>query len=857
MQTPTTHYMAYLGLLFWCICSSHFSRAQINYEPFNYGTIAGSLDTLSTFWSAHRAAGSNAVRFEPTGLVAPVGLPNSNGGSLRFTGGAGSREDINRTFTGQNSGNLYVSFLLNIDSLASEDYFFHLNTFTHIARVFIKKQSNTFQIACSKTNSTAIYQGSFNFNTNYLILIKYAFTPSSSNNDTVSLWVLTEPTSTEMDAGTPNNKDFLGTDPNNIFSVCIRQGLTAMTGRMDELRIASTWEDAVGTCVWNTNQTWTNGFPTAQSNVKINSNFTPSSNFSVYNLNLQSQAKLTLNGSELHLHGKISGDGRIAGFNGAGIHVYKPAGTIFFDSLQCEFKTIQLHEHASFTVGSPVKLQAGNNAGTLILNNYSHLNTGHQLAFLSNEFGSARLASLGIGAILTGKIKVEKYIPARRAFRFLSTPLTTENGLAHAWQQHTHVTGNGPGFDSTASKNASIFTLNTQNQNWIPFTNTLTQNLIQGTGYRILIRGDRNTNLYSNNASPTACVLSATGYHQTGDKTYSSNSIPAISDSIGGISLIGNPFPSAINWNVLTKNQISSTYYTWRAQGGSNNKGAYVSYNANGMSSSDGNVNAIISSGAAFMIKTIGSNPSLIIKESDKIAANEGNLILGKNSSANMLIKLYEYDSILTDAFFICKQLNASLLKDPYDSEKWMNPGTSLYGVDSINNNYAIMAISQKQIPKNISLRLTNTELKSYQFHIHTSNEFEKKWWLVDQFLEKKIALDTFTHYAFQITENKASMFEDRFFLTQEKGIENSISKTEIPSFNIYPNPSNGFIQLSSNPKQDIPIYYTLSNLQGQILQIGELESDKKIDCSSIGSGLFILSLQSMKYALNFKIMIE
>lgn len=857
MQTPTPHYMAYLGLLVCCICSSHFSRAQIIYEPFNYGSIAGSLDSLSTFWNAHRAAGNNSVRFEPTGLLAPAGLPGGSGGCLRFTGGAGSREDINRTFTGQNSGNLYVSFLLNIDSLTLEDYFFHLNTFTHIARVFIKKQSNTFQIACSKTNSTAIYQGSFNFNTNYLILIKYAFAASSSNNDTVSLWVLTEPTSTEMDAGTPNNKDFLGTDPNNIFSVCIRQGLTSMTGRIDELRIASTWEDAVGTCVWNANQTWTNGIPTAQSNVKINSNFSPSSNFSAYNLNLQSQAKLTLNGIELHLHGKIGGNGKIAAFNGAGIHVYKPAGTIFFDSLQCEFKTIQLHEYASFTIGSPAKLQAGINAGSLILNNYAHLNTGHQLAFLSNEFGSARLASLGIGAILTGKIKVEKYIPARRAFRFLSAPLTTENGIANAWQLHTHITGNGPGFDSTNSKNPSIFSLNAQNQNWVAFTNTLTQNLIQGAGYRILIRGNRNTNLYSNNALPTACVLSATGYHQTGDKTYSSNSIPSISDSIGGISLIGNPFPSAINWNVITKNQVSSTYYTWRAQGGSNNKGAYVSYNANGMSSSDGNVNAIISSGAAFMIKTIGSNPSIIIKESDKIDANEGNLILGKNSSANMLIKLYEYDSILTDAFFICTQLNASLVKDPYDSEKWMNPGASLYGIDSLNNSYAIMAISQKQIPKNISLRLTNTELKSYQFNINLNSEFEKKWWLVDQFLGKKIVLDTFTCYAFEITENKASRLEDRFFLSQENEIENSISKTEIPSFKFYPNPSKGFIQLSTNSIQDKPIHYTLSNLQGQILQIGELEYDKKIDCSSIGSGLFILNLQSMKYAVNFKIIIE
>ena len=857
MQTPTPRNSAPIGLLFLCIVFSNYTQAQLTYEPFNYGTFGGSLDSLSSWWSAHRAAGNNVVRFEPTGLIAPTGLPNSSGGCLRFTGGAGSREDVNRIFTAQNSGNLYVSFLLNIDSLATEDYFFHLNTSTHIARVFIKKQLNKFQIGCSKSNATAIYQGNYNFNSNYLIVIKYAFIPGTSTNDTVSLWVLSEPTATEIDAGTPNNKDFLGTDPSTIVSVCIRQGLTAITGRLDELRVATSWEDVVGTSVWNSNNTWTNGAPTARSNVKIMSNFSPDSSIHMYQLHMNNHAKLSLNGKDLHLHGTMSGKGKIAGFNGAGLHIYKSAGTIIFDSLQCEFKTIQLHENASLTIGSPVKLQAGINPGTLILGNNSQLNTGHQLTFLSNEFGSARLATLGVGALLIGKISVQKFIPARRAFRFLSTPVNTDNGLSNAWQQQTHITGNGPGFDSTASKNASIFTLHAQSQNWQPFTNTLTQDLMQGAGYRILIRGNRNINLYSNNAIPNACVLNATGFHQTGDKTYTSSSNPSISDSIGGISLLGNPFPSAINWNLVSKNQISSTYYTWRAQGGSNNKGAYVSYNAIGQSSSDGNVNAIISSGAAFMIKTTGSNPSITIKESDKTAANEGSLILGKNTLANMRIKLYEHDSILTDAVFICTHADAKPLIDAYDSEKWMNPGTSLYSVDSLNNTYSIMAISQTQIPNTIPLKLTHTEIKSYQFKIHTNNIFKKYWRLIDQYLGKEILLDTFTQYEFDISQDKASMDENRFLLSKAIGLNNKVAHTILPSFTIYPNPSNGLFQLSTSQYQNQSINFVISNVQGQILLEGELPDTKKIDCSGIGSGLFILSLQTDKHALSYKIMIE
>lgn len=854
MQPSTPILQARLKLLLVLLFSYQFSEAQFVYESFQYGLIPGPIDSLSASWSAHRGGGNNTIKYEPTGLIAPIGLPKDSGGCARFIGGAGSREDLNRSFTPQNTGVIYFSFLVNLDSTNGE-YFFHLNTFTHIARIFTRKQNNQLQIACSKTGTPITYNGTYQFNATYLVVIKYEFVTGTAN-DTASLWVLSEPSVTEAEAGIPNNKDHLGNDPANIFAACIRQGTNMVNGRIDELRIAQNWEDAVGTSIWN-GSNWQGPPPNAQTNVKIMGNFSPDTTFSVHNIHLNSNQKLTLNGKELHLHGKVSGAGKVAGLNSAGIQIYSEAGTLLIDSAHATFKTIQLHPNASLILGSTLKLQPGLTAGTLTLNSHATIQTNNHLVFQSNAFGSARLASLGSGAVLSGKISVEKYIPARRAFRFLSAPVTTENGLFNAWQQQIHITGNGPGFDSTASKNPSIFGLNVATQNWQAYSNSLTENLVQGHGYRLLVRGDRSINLFSNIAPPTAVVLTATGFHQTGDKTYNASSNPAISDSLEGWSLIGNPFPSSINWDWVSKINIANTYYTWRAQGGSNNIGAYVNYNAIGQTSSDGNINGIISSGAAVMVKTIGNNPSLTIKESDKVAANEGSQILGKNTLPSWRIKLYEFDSVLTDALFIYAQTNAENTKDVFDSEKLMNPGTSLYSVDSLNNTYSIMAISQTQMPQKISLKLINTETKSYQFKIHANNLLEKNWWLIDQYLGKEILLDTFTQYVFEITENKGSLNENRFVLSREIGLNNSLAETNLPSFNVYPNPSKGQFQLSTSHYQDHTINYVISNLQGQILQLGELPTTKKIDCSGIGSGLFILSLQSEKFALSFKIMIE
>ena len=852
MQTTTPTFASSLLSLLCCLFMFQKTQAQVFFEPFSYGSNAASLDTLSSFWNAHRGGGNNVIKYETNSLNAPIGLPQASGGCLRFTSGSGSREDLNRTFTAQSSGTVYATFLLQIDSCI-DDYFFHFNTFTHIGRIYLKRQNNQLNIACGKTNAPSQYTGTYEFNTRYLLVIKYEFVAGSSN-DTVSLWVLPEPSATELDAGVPNSKDHLGNDATSIFAVSIRQGLNAASGRFDELRLATTWEEAVSTQVWN-GSSWSANIPNSQTNVKITGNFTPDSTLQVNNLFIENNGKLTLNGKDLYVHGKLSGRGKIAGSNGAGIHIYQSAGTLFTDSLQADFKTVHLHPNASLILGSKLNMQAGSSAGTLTLESHASLQTNNHLTFLSNALGSARLASMPNNAVLSGNICVEKFIPARRAFRFLSSPVTTETGIANAWQLSTHITGNGMGFDSTASKNASLFTLDAGSQDWKPFTNTTTQNLVQGEGYRILIRGDRSINLYSNSALPSTCTLKAIGFHQTGDKTYNSSSNPAISDSVNGWSLIGNPFPSAINWDLVSKNQISSTYYTWRAQGGSNNRGAYVSYNASGQTSSDGNVNNILSSGAAIMIKTTGSNPSLTIKESDKIAANEGHLILGKNAGNGIRISLFEYDSVLTDAMYIFSHPNASHLKDEFDAEKWMNPGASLFAVDSLDNAYAIMSLSLNATPKIIHLKLKNTEIKSYQFKIKAGHNFEKNWWLIDQYLGKEMELDTSTQYSFEVTDNPASKDENRFILSNKKPLENSLPNTETPNFSIYPNPSNGVLQVSTKQYLGNLLNYSICNLQGKIIQHGTVGSDQIIDTSNIGSGLFVLTLQSQTFTHSYKFM--
>jgi len=90
-----------------------------------------------------------------------------------------------------------------------------------------------------------------------------------------------------------------------------------------------------------------------------------------------------------------------------------------------------------------------------------------KLNFKSDQATTAQLDEFS--GTITGDVTVERYISAKRAFRFVSTAVTTPNSIFENWQEGgeipielgTHITGSttdANGFDATQTGNASLFT---------------------------------------------------------------------------------------------------------------------------------------------------------------------------------------------------------------------------------------------------------------------------------------------------------------------------------------------------------------------------------------------------------------
>jgi hypothetical protein len=154
--------------------------------------------------------------------------------------------------TADSTGDLYVSFMVKVDSAWTGDYFLALlpNTSTtfYCGRIYAKDSAGTIAFGLSKfatsqgplAYSPSIYQ----YNTTYLLVLKYMFRPGTMD-DSASLYVF----SSNLPAAEPSAPtvgpmtNTTGNDPANLGRVALRQGTSSSspTLYLDGIRVAKLW----------------------------------------------------------------------------------------------------------------------------------------------------------------------------------------------------------------------------------------------------------------------------------------------------------------------------------------------------------------------------------------------------------------------------------------------------------------------------------------------------------------------------------------------------------------------------------------------------------------------------------------
>ncbi len=308
-----------------------------------------------------------------------------------------------------------------------------------------------------------------------------------------------------------------------------------------------------------------------------------------------------------------------------------------------------------------------------------------------------------------GEITVERFIPARRAYRFLSPAVTTSGTIYDNWQEGgdntpgwgTHITGaDGAtnGFDPTGTNNPSMFEVAVDGSNtqyWKSVPNTDQSQLTAGIPYLMMVRGDRTIDLTNNNPTPTETVLRATGALATGDQTFTG---PMMDE--GQNFFIGNPYQAAVSIADLlagATNIKPEFYWFYNANmAGNEGRGQYVTVDMDlgGISTPTSEANGFLQPGQAILVHADGGGaPSVTFRESYK-SVNEPLTQTFRSVDGRLALQLYYEQAYVTgqtptDGISIKFSENGNNGIDDYDAPK-MNNFDENFATINGENTYSI-----------------------------------------------------------------------------------------------------------------------------------------------------------------------
>ncbi|MBC3759777.1 T9SS type A sorting domain-containing protein, partial [Hyunsoonleella sp. SJ7] len=534
-------------------------------------------------------------------------------------------------------------------------------------------------------------------------------------------------------------------------------------------------------------------------------------------------------------------------------------------------QNLDLASSASIEVDTGASLMVLPNV--VVTNNGVITNNG-VFALKSDATGSAYIGS-GTGTF-NGVIDVERYIPSRRAFRLLSTPVTTSDFISNNWQQGTHITGSvsgANGFDATVTGNPSMYTFDNFGQTWDAIPSTDATNLVTGTPYRLMVRGDRTIDLNDNNAVPTATTLVSKGILEAENATPGPLALNNIS---GGFSFVGNPFQAQVDMNALltfgSSNVSTLFYWVWDASLGI--RGAYATVIVPTGQATAGVSNEFLQAGQACFVRTLNDGPaSITFSQSSKHTSSPETQIFkrgtGKSTIGQLSLSLYERDAYKngeppSDGLLILFNENGNNEVDGLDATKFTNLDENL----AVDNEGSLLSIENRMHPTGldeIQLFVDSYRGKSYTLRINSKGIEGAVPILLDTYTNMSVRLDQGPdiNYNFDVDPSIGESISAHRFKIIFDSKSLSIQSGDIWDVEMYPNPTDvGYFSLNV-PQGADDLEITIYNVLGaKVFHKDNFTPGKKTIISTgftknNDNGVYLVKMESKDRVVTKKLIIN
>ncbi|MFD2719141.1 DUF4394 domain-containing protein [Hymenobacter monticola] len=382
-----------------------------------------------------------------------------------------------------------------------------------------------------------------------------------------------------------------------------------------------TWNGSVSTD-WGTAANWTPAqVPTAANNViipDVTNDPVVTGNQLANAVTLNTGATLTLaDGSVLSVSGNIVNNSATVTFSGTGTGRVTLAGTAAqsISGTLTTFPNLTTGATAATNIGGPVAIRRG-----LTVRN-SLVTSGQTLTLLSSAAGTAYIVSSG--GTVTGNVTVQRYIdPSLNqglGYRHYSAPVSNTtvadlqtsgftpvvNPLYNAQGNTVATFPNVFGYDETrVNTSGSAGSIDFDKGYFSP--NALSDVMQVSRGYTVNIDGSQ--------------LVDFVGTPNDGATPIVASGLTRGSQAESGYHLRGNPFPSALDWNLMVQNSrlngVNNALYVFKSSG--QYTGSYASY-VGGIGTNGGT--NVVPLGQGFFVRTsaAGATGSLTFTNAERI----------------------------------------------------------------------------------------------------------------------------------------------------------------------------------------------------------------------------------------------
>jgi hypothetical protein len=593
---------------------------------------------------------------------------------------------------------------------------------------------------------------------------------------------------------------------------------------------AMTWTGSVNTD-WNNPGNWACGFvPDSNTPVDI-PNVTNKPILSsgavghANNIVIYPGSSFTVTASTIQIAGSITNNGV---FNAAG-------GTVEFNGSQAQ------------TIGA--NIFSGNSIMNLVINNVSgvtlqgtlnitgtvtaqngDLASNGYLTLVSSATQTALIAGSGTGNV-TGNVTMQRYLPSGFGYKYFSSAFQSAS-VSEFGDDMT--LGSYTFYRYDESRTAS---------GWVGYSNPV--NILNPTqGYAV--------NFGSNAAAKTVDVTGVVSNGTITVTVYNHNNTYT-----QGFNLIGNPYPSPIDWDIVKLNNtlINDAVYYFKSSASDQYGGTYRAY-VNGISS-DGIVNNIIPSMQGFFVHVAnGAFPvtgTLSFTNSARITDLSHPFASKKGMTTSIpLIRLsasYSDDTESNDAAVIYFDEKAT---EEFDSQldglKIMNTDLNVPNLYSLNAGGTKLSVGARPVMKDdsctipLGLKLNRDGEWTVIFRI---NDIDPSFSGMKVYLSDKgagVEQDLTGDKDYRITLAKGE-YTDRFFLNLSSvttGINDGLP-SESGMFSIYS--THGTLKAEINVISGNEGRLILTNLTGQVVFIQEVHSTGHLEFNpGLKDGIYIVT---------------